>query len=66
MKAETPLTISGGMGGGRVESMKVFTKFLNKIYKAFSYDVTAAMLVFQNKEMATMMVCKTNSQGIEL
>ena len=54
------------MGGRRVESMKVLTKFLNKIYKAFSYDVTAAMLVFQNKEMATMMVCKTNSQGIEL
>ena len=27
-----------------------------KGYRAFSHDVTAAMLVFQNKEMAAMMV----------
>ena len=36
------------------------------VYRAFSPDVTAAMLVFQNKEMAAMMVCQTNPPGIEL
>ena len=31
-----------------------------------SYDVTAAMLVFQNKVMAAMMVYQTNPLGSEL
>ena len=35
-------------------------------YRAFSHDVTAAMLVFQNKEMAAMMVYQTNPPGIGL
>ena len=35
-------------------------------YTAFSHDVTAAMLVFQNKEMAAMMVYQSNLPGIEL
>ena len=35
-------------------------------HRAFSHDVTAAMLVFQNKEMAAMMVYQTNPPGIEL
>ena len=35
-------------------------------YRAFSHDVTAAMLVFQNKGMAAMMVYQTNPPGIEL
>ena len=34
--------------------------------RAFSHDVTAAMLVFQNKEMPAMMVYQTNPPGIEL
>ena len=34
--------------------------------RAFLHDVTAAMLLFQNKEMAAMMVYQTNSPGIEL
>ena len=34
--------------------------------RAFSHDVTAAMLVFQNKGMAAMMVYQTNPPGIEL
>ena len=34
--------------------------------RAFSHDVTAAMLVFQNKEMAAMMVYQTNPLGIDL
>ena len=35
-------------------------------YRVFSRDVTAAMLVFQNKEMAAMMVYQTNPPGIAL
>ena len=38
----------------------------NNNYRAFSHDVTAAMLVLQNKEMAAMMVYQTNPAGIEL
>ena len=34
-------------------------------YRAFSHDVTAAMLVFQNKGMPAMMVYQTNPPGIE-
>ena len=32
----------------------------------FSYDVTAAMLVYQNKGMAAMLVYQTNPPGIKL
>ena len=35
-------------------------------YRALSHDVTAAMLVFQNKKMAAMMVYQTNPPEIEL
>ena len=34
--------------------------------QSVSHDVTAAMLVFQNKEMAAMMVYQTSPPGIEL
>ena len=34
--------------------------------RAFLRDVTAVMLVFQNKEMAAMMVYQTNPLGSEL
>ena len=34
--------------------------------RAFSLDVTAVMLVFQNKEVAAMMVYQTNPVGSEL
>ena len=37
-----------------------------KAYRAFSHDVTAAMLVFQNKGMAAMMVYQANPLGFEL
>ena len=40
--------------------------FESLIHRAFSHGVTAAMLVFQNKEMAAMMVYQTNPPGIEL
>ena len=35
-------------------------------YRAFSHDVTAAILVFQNNETAAMLVFQTNSVGVEL
>ena len=35
-------------------------------YGVFSHDVTAAMLVSQNKEMAAMLMSQTKPQGIEL
>ena len=35
-------------------------------YRAFSYDVTASILVFQNKEMVDMLVYQTKPLGIEL
>ena len=34
-------------------------------YRVFSHDVTAAMLVSQNKEMAAMLVSQTKPLGIE-
>ena len=36
------------------------------MYTVFSHDVTAAMLVSQNKEMAAMLVSQTKPLGIEL
>ena len=36
------------------------------MYKAFSHDVTAAILVFQNNETAAMLVFQTNPVGVEL
>ena len=35
-------------------------------YGAFSYDVTVAILVFQNKETEAILVYQTNPPGIEL
>ena len=36
-------------------------------YRAFSHDVTAAILVFQNNKMAAaMLVYQTNPVGIEI
>ena len=36
------------------------------INRAFSHDVTAAILLFQNNEMAAMLVFKTSPVGVEL
>ena len=47
--------------------LRILTLVLSYIHnRAFSCDATAAMLVFQNKEMAAMMVYQTNPPGIEL
>ena len=35
-------------------------------YRAFSHDVTAAILVFQNNEAAAMLVYPENPRGVEL
>ena len=36
------------------------------VYRVFSHDVTAAMLVSKNKEMAAMLVSQTEPLEIEL
>ena len=36
------------------------------VYRAFSHDVTAAILVFQNNETAAMLVYQDNPVGTEL
>ena len=36
------------------------------VYKSFSIDVTAAILVYQNKEMAAILVYQTSPLGVEL
>ena len=35
-------------------------------YRAFSHDVTAAMLVYQNKETVTILMYQANPLGIEM
>ena len=42
----------------------VFLKIL--LYRSFSHDVMAAMLVYQNKGMVAILVYKGNPLGIEL
>ena len=42
---------------------KIQPKYLNR---AFSHDVTAAMLVFQRNETAAMLVYQTNPVGVQL
>ena len=39
---------------------------MGNIYRAFSHDVTAAILVFQNNETAAMLVYLDNPVGVEL
>ena len=36
------------------------------VYRAFSHDVTVAILVFQNNETAAMLVSHTGPVGFEL
>ena len=36
------------------------------LHRVFSHDVTAAMMVSQNKEMASMLVSQTKHLGIKL
>ena len=41
-------------------------EFKLKLYRAFSHDVTAAILVFQNNKTAAMLVYQTSPVGVEL
>ena len=36
------------------------------LYRVFSHDVTAAILVSQNNETAAMLVSQTSPEGVEL
>ena len=42
-----------------------FDKPIKSFYGAFSHDVTAPILVFQNNETAAMLVFQTNPVGVE-
>ena len=42
------------------------TKETKHLYRVFSHDVTAAILVSQNNETAAMLVSQTNPMGAEL
>ena len=39
---------------------------MNSFYRAFSHDVTVALLVFRNDEAAAMLVYQTNPVGWEV
>ena len=48
-------------------NMDVYYKVNKWIHvRAFSHDVTAAILVFQNNKMAAMLVYQENPLGVEL
>ena len=43
-----------------------FLKLRNTVYRVFSHDVTAVILVSQNNETAAMLVSQTSPVGVEL
>ena len=43
-----------------------FAELTRDLYRVFSHDVTAAILVFQSNEMAAMLVSHTNIVGVKL
>ena len=45
---------------------KNFMLYCRLIYRVFSHDVTAAILVSQNNETAAMLVSQTSPVGVEL
>ena len=53
---------NGSLAGGSI----VLIRFLLCGYRAFSYDVTAAILVFQNKETAAILVYQAIPSEIRL
>ena len=52
--------------GGRWILILVFDPEQHSGKRAFSHDVTAAILVYQNNETAAMLVYQTNPMGVEL
>ena len=51
---------------GRIQGKQPFLTFSCTLYRVFSHDVTAAILVSQNNETAAMLVSQTNPLGVEL
>ena len=49
-----------------LESFYLKEETEHKAYRAFSHDVTVAILVFQNNETAAMLVYQTSPMGVEL
>ena len=49
-----------------LSQMKKAKTVLFYLYRAFSHDVTAAILVFQNNETAAILVFQTNPLGVRL
>ena len=47
-------------------TMVIGNEFIWTIYKAFSRDVTAAILVYQNKETAAILVYQSSPLRVEL
>ena len=39
--------------------------YMIQLHRAFPHDFTAAILVFQNKERAVMLMCRYNPVGVE-
>ena len=52
------LAVTSGFG--------VSCSMTERVYRAYSHDVTAAILVFQNNETAAMLVYQENPVGAEL
>ena len=48
------------------QSVALSVTLLKASYRVFSYDVTAAILVSQNSEMAALLVSQINPVGVEL
>ena len=48
------------------KSFNKLVKYIHCPYRAFSHDVTAAILVFQNNETAAILVFQTSPVGVEL
>ena len=61
LKKITNISRTGRDGTSAMKSAR-----FNFLYRAFSYDVTAAILLFQNNGTAAMLVYQDNPVGVEL
>ena len=55
-----------GSKGACDDAIHLVGRLVTSIYRVFSHDVTAAMLVSQNNETAAMLVSQTSPVGVEL
>ena len=63
-KRPAKATPFGAPQSGRLREMVVYGK--NQDNRAFSHDVTSAILAFQNNKTAAMLVFQTNPVGVDL